>query len=103
MNQHENHLKFKPNQEGLYESRDNDFENSEYLSNLPGENGEGVFDGVDVEVVLAAVFDIEWSSEIGSFLLILLRFTEFIKVTELNLKKYGYDAGISKLISLGRF
>ena len=40
----------------LYEFRDNDFENSEYLSNLPGENGEGVFDGVDAEVEI--VFNI---------------------------------------------
>ena len=42
--------KFKPNQEGLYERPENDFENSEYLSNLPGENGQGVFDGVDAKV-----------------------------------------------------
>ena len=43
-------MKFKPNQEGLYERPENDFENSEYLSNLPGENGQGVFEGVNAEV-----------------------------------------------------
>ena len=47
---HENPMKFKPNQEGLYERPENDFENSEYLSNLPGENGQGVFGGVYAKV-----------------------------------------------------
>ena len=45
-----NPMKFKPNQEGLYERPENDFENSEYLSNLPGENGQGVFGGVYAKV-----------------------------------------------------
>ena len=85
-----NPMKFKPNQEGLYERPENDFENSEYLSNLPGENGQGVFGGVYAKVRFE--FDV-------------YRFenSRVFKDTEENLKKYGYDAGISKLISLGRF
>ena len=45
-----NPRKFKPNQEGLYERPENDFENSEYLSNLPGENGKAVWGGVYAKV-----------------------------------------------------
>ena len=80
-------MKFKPNQEGLYERPENDFENSEYLSNLPGENGQGVFGGVYAKV---------------RFPLFNFKCSRVFKDTEANLKKYGYDAGISKLISLGR-